>query len=148
MYRLCDWQCTVCGSVREAYVDTPCGEPIRRQTDIECVRCYTVTLHDRLLSLPAKPLFDRPRNPMVCGGRFDTLGHAPLSPMPDLPSGADETTANYKQLFASREWIEAKAKRKEESRRNKRKRERAAAIARGGNVNMRSDKCPGDPDMR
>jgi len=60
----------------------------------------------------------------------------------DAPSSAD-----YATLFETSEYkaVEKANKRIDET--NKAKRKRAKAIACGENVNMRRDKCPGDPNV-
>lgn len=60
----------------------------------------------------------------------------------DAPSSAD-----YASLFAKPEYKEVEHANQEIAKQNRSKRKRAKAIARGENVNMRRDKCPGDPKI-
>lgn len=60
----------------------------------------------------------------------------------DAPSSAD-----YASLFKTPEYKEAERANKQIATENAAKRKRAKAIAKGENVNMRRDKCPGDPNV-
>ena len=60
----------------------------------------------------------------------------------DAPSSAD-----YETMFQSPEYKEKSAANEQIKKENKAKQTRAKAIARGENINMRRDKCPGDPNM-
>ena len=60
----------------------------------------------------------------------------------DAPSSAD-----YASLFASKEYKHAEAERARIKKQNEQKRARAAAMRRGENVNMKRDKCAGDPNI-
>ncbi len=60
----------------------------------------------------------------------------------DAPSSAD-----YSDLFSKPEYKEVEARNEQITKENTSKQKRAKAIASGENVNMRRDKCPGDPNM-
>ncbi len=60
----------------------------------------------------------------------------------DAPSSAD-----YATLFASKEYKSAEAERTHIQKQNEQKRARASAIAKGENINMKRDKCAGDPNL-
>lgn len=60
----------------------------------------------------------------------------------DAPSSAD-----YQSLFSKPEYKEVEAVNDKITKENTAKRKRAKAMRRGENVNMRRDKCPGDPNM-
>jgi hypothetical protein len=62
--------------------------------------------------------------------------------MAGCPSSAD-----YATHFERPEYKETEAANKRIAEHNTEKRERAAAIKRGENINMRRDKCAGDPNM-
>ena len=133
--------------MHETLLDVPHGDRPALALAANCPRCKEALPHRRVLSLPAPYLGERVRNPCVRGGAFDTMGNAPVPALPDLPAGVESNTENYRQLFASTEWQEARSEVKEVNRRNARKRKRAAALERGENINMRRDKCDGDPKM-
>lgn len=147
MFRLYDWQCCACGKVDEHLTSCPAGERPKRKATQLCRWCGDVTPHERLMSCPAPYMGERVCNPMVRGGAFDTMGHAPVPDLPDLPAGVESNTANYRQLWSTPEWREAKADLKEANRKNAEKRKRASAMARGENINMRNDRCAGDPKV-
>lgn len=147
MYRLYDWRCRVCERTDEHLTQCRDGTKPKRQMLLCCRWCGVPRVHDRMISPPAPYMGERVINPMVRGGRFDTMGHEAPPMLPDLPSGVESTTSNYRQLFATPEWKEARAEQKEVARRNAQKRKRAAAIERGENINMRRDKCDGDPKV-
>lgn len=58
----------------------------------------------------------------------------------DAPSSAD-----YARLFETKEYKDAEKQRERIAKENKAKRKRAKAILSGENVNMKRDKCAGDP---
>jgi hypothetical protein len=82
-----------------------------------------------------------------------------MSQLPDTASSAERSavfreacndapsSADYASLFARPEYKEAERANKEIAKQNASKRKRAKAIARGENVNMRRDRCPGDPKI-
>lgn len=147
MHRLFDWQCSSCGTVTEQIVVFPQGARAPSVIVAPCEVCETDEPHDRLLSTPARYMGDRPRNPCVTGGGFDTMGYSPVQSLPDLPPDADSTLDNYKALWSTTDWKEKRALQREQNRKNREKRKRAAALASGATVNMRVDKCAGDPKM-
>ena len=57
------------------------------------------------------------------------------------------TSADYSSMFSKPEYKEVEQVNAEIAKQNKAKRKRAKAISRGENVNMRRDKCPGDPKI-
>lgn len=147
MYRLYDVQCLRCGRVSEALIACRRGKLPQAQVWEPCPQCGRVRRHARLLSPPAPYMGEKVYNPHVSGGAFDTLGQEAVPALPDLPPGVESNSDNYRQLFASQEWIETRAEVREVNRKNAQKRKRAAAIARGDNINMRRDKCDGDPHI-
>ena len=54
-YRLDDWTCQTCGTVREEMTEK--GGP--REIEIPCLVCQAVTRHDRKLSAPAQYMGER-----------------------------------------------------------------------------------------
>lgn len=147
VYRLYDWRCTECNVPEEHLTECPVGETPRKRSRLMCRWCGGITPHERLMSCPAPYMGERVLNPMVRGGSFDTMGQASPPPLPDLPAGVESTTSNYRQLFETKEWKEARAEQKHVNALNAEKRERAAAIRRGANINMRRDRCAGDPKV-
>ena len=147
MHRMFDWRCASCGSTRERIVWVPARAANPTTMTLWCDACAAKTEHERLISMPARYMGDRVRNPCVTGGSFDTMGFAPVQPLPDLPDGADSTLDNYKQLWSGKDWQEKRALQREQNRKNREKRRRAAALQRGASVNMRVDRCAGDPDL-
>jgi hypothetical protein len=118
-YRNLDWECP-CGDKREALVWVPHGEPSPASAAIECETCGHVTDHERRMSLPAAYLGEKPYAPKVYGGRFDTMGLAPLPP----------------RGHPDRERVKAL---------NAEKKQRAAAMKRDPNIDLRTNPLPGDP---
>ena len=147
MYRLYDVECSDCLCRYERLVDVPGGGTPPRTFEAQCDVCEEVSEHEVMLSCPAPYMGESVYNPHVRGGDFDTLGNAPVPELPDLPKGVDSNSDNYKQLWSTPEWKEARAEIKEVNRCNAHKRKRAAALHRGENINMRRDKCAGDPKI-
>lgn len=147
MYRLHDWECCACSTVHECLTDVPTGETPPRLSVQWCPVCEGDGQHERLISLVAEYHGERTLNPMVHGGSFDTMGKAPIPDLPDIPGSARGDTEDYRQLFATPEWKEARAAQRNVIRLNNEKKKRARALARGQQVNFRRDKCVGDPKV-
>jgi hypothetical protein len=151
MFRLYDFECTSCGWIRESVVQFDTDDSPPTHVFMHCPMCDTDENHKRIIvSMPAPYMGEKVLNPMVSGGQFDTVGNAPVAKLPDIPKGlTDDKDISYahRELFNSPEWKEAKAQRREDNRKNSEKRKRAAAIKAGANVNMRTDKCAGDPKL-
>lgn len=145
MFRNYDWQCS-CGETVQFMVQFPTGDRPVAQLGLWCGTCQAVTVHDRLISLTAPYMGEKMLNPMVSGGKFDTMGMASLPKIPDaLPSSA--TWSDYKDRWQSKEWKEFKKETASVKKQNRQKQKRAAAIKRGENINMRTCKLPGDPKI-
>lgn len=147
MFRNYDWMCDGCASKVEygmklSQID---NEKPPEEIQLFCRVCEEFKLHARLLSLPAPYMGEKVCNPQVHGGKFDTMGEAPVPSLPELPAGSD--TSAYRELFQTAEYKEVRAERDNIISQNKAKKKRAAALAQGGTVNMRNDKLPGDPKV-
>lgn len=177
MYRLFDFECDSCGTRAEALVSVPAGESPPKSIEADCWMCECVTGHSRIMPLVARYLGEKVFNPAVYGGRFDTMGHQALPSLPDVPGWSEaerqaETALRdlpdnhtldqrrealrsvefpgadaYMELAAKPETKEIKRERKRIAEQNAQKKQRAAAIRRGDNVNMRTDRCAGDPKV-
>lgn len=154
-FRSYDWECTQCGCVAWHLVDVPHGELPPRTAELPCLECDEMTEHDKVISLVAAYMGEKMLNPIVHGGKFDTAGRRELPSMPafdNLPPDASisarkERVDAYRERFQSNEWREMKRERAAIRAENAQKRQRLAAIARGDNINMRRDKCAGDPKV-
>ena len=145
MFRQYDWQCETCGGVTEHLVQFPQGEKPPSTIIDECSQCGTDQTLSRCLSLPSPYMGETVLNPMVSGGRFDTVGHKKPPPMPMLPEGLNASAK--KDFFNSKQYKEAKASRQRVIKQNRAKQKRAALIKSGANINMRTDRLPGDPNV-
>jgi hypothetical protein len=177
MFRLFDWECQVCGDKEEHLACVPSGESPPRTIDATCDACGKVTRKDRLFPLPAKYMGEAACNAVVRGGKYDTAGMRKLEKLPPLPGEAEHqrrcseaaakcetasearqavlamakegpTAADYAAHFAKPEYREAERRRRRTQRENKQKQKRLAALRRGEPVNMRRDKCAGDPNWK
>ena len=147
MWRRYDWECQDCGQTMEHMLCIPEGQTPVRCVGLRCQVCRQVTVHRRLISMPAEYHGERVRSPMVAGGRFDTMGQKALPALPSAPAGYDGSAAANKALFRSPEWREARKERAARQAENKMKQARAAAIEAGANINMRTCRLPGDPRL-
>jgi DNA-directed RNA polymerase subunit RPC12/RpoP len=150
MLKLWDYQCLVCGHIHERLAKTaPSTMRLR------CPRCQCKTKHEKRFPLVAEYHGEKTHNPVVYGGRFDTMGAVKPNKLPPLPVGDPETDpvsgrtsrgVTFDQLYdytkANRELIHAN---REIKKQNLAKKKRAAALKRGEAVNMRRDRCIGDP---
>jgi hypothetical protein len=119
-------------------------------------------IHERRISCPAPYMGEKVLNPMVSGGGFDTTGHKALPALPEFKDSgevfrddprSEASPGNRGKVarealtehFQSSDFKEAKRARAAVKAENKQKQKRAAAIRRGENVNMRRDRCAGDP---
>lgn len=143
MFRLFDWQCARCGKAHESLVEFSQGSSAPRRVMLKCPRCVRVTSHVRMIPLPAKYMADRPLNPVVYGGRFDTAGHQAEPRLPEVPDGA--TYSDFKDLVHSKEYQGIKKEKARIRANNAAKKRRLKALKSGASVNMRVDRCPGDP---
>lgn len=178
-FRFYDWECGVCSARREALLWVDGGSEPDKRTKLRCDKCGRITTHTRLVSLPAPYTGEQVHNPMVTGGRYDTMGH---EPMPDVPTnrhlaehqarcsaalaslpdslspqerhravcaavGSSPNVCDIQSHYNKPEVKEVLAERNKIKQRNKQKRARAAALASGAPVNMRRDRCPGDPKI-
>ena len=140
MFRLFDWQCTKCNRIAERV------EPAElKHLHADCPVCGTMTNHDRILSAPAPYLGEKPHNPEMMGGKFDTMGMRAPPCGPIMPDGL--SYSGVKDYLNTREVKEARAERKKVIEENKMKRKRAQALRQGKNINMRVDRLPGDPKI-
>jgi hypothetical protein len=144
-FRLYDWQCQSCEHIREAVIFFPEGGLPPERDLIKCSVCDDENRHKRIISKPAKYMADRPLNPEVCGGSFDTMGYKSAPDLPRLPDGAGYL--EYKDFFQTKTYKEAKEARQAVIKENKAKRKRAALLKQGKTINMREDKLPGDPKI-
>lgn len=177
MFRLFDWECQVCGFVEEHLAIVPQGEPPPRTIQAACARCRKATIKDRLFPLPAKYLGECECNAVVRGGKYDTAGMRKLERLPELPGEAEHQrrctevaakisdpaerrqavlamakegpqAADYAAHFNKPEYREVERRRAKTKRENRAKQKRLAALRRGERVNMRRDKCAGDPNWK
>jgi hypothetical protein len=144
-WRLYDWECIHCQTIREDLVPYVAEESPPSRNEMWCKTCDKITMHHRLIACPAKYLYDRPLNPMVAGGNFDTMGYR-QAPMPKYPS-PDISYNDRKDYYNSKEHKAVMAERKAILAENKVKRARAEAIQSGANISMRDTKLPGDPKV-
>ena len=147
MFRLNEWECVACGVAHEDLVDVPHGKAPSRFCVLWCPACETQGQHERLLSASAEYHGEKALNPHVYGGKYDTMGRAEVPLLPELPPGAPGDVDDYRQLFASPEWKEARREQKHVIGLNEQKRARARAAQRGQAINFRRDKCAGDPKV-
>jgi hypothetical protein len=147
VFRFFDFQCTVCNVVRDAVIEYPQGETPPKTQQLTCFDCQKETRHERLISMPAEYHGEKVLNPVVSGGSFDTAGKKQVPTLPDLPRGVAETTSNYRQLFSTSEYREAKREREAVKKENAAKQDRLKKLRAGANINMRRDKLPGDPKI-
>jgi len=143
MWKPGDWECKSCGGVTEHFLSVPHGGVMPQTIDRECAACGFDGEHTRRLALIAPYMGEKVHNPMVSGGKFDTVGNKRPPSLPTLPQGA--TGMDYKYLFDKPEYKETERERARVVSENKTKRKRAAALKKGGTVNMRVDKVAGDP---
>ena len=170
-FRLYDHRCKDCSVSVEHLIDVPHGEKAPLESWLDCTMCGTTTLHARELSKPAAYMGEKAENPVMRGGSYDTAGFRQLPPLPDLPGEAERASAyakaiesnpgvpehevlrkvdapsasDYKGLFQSKAWKQAKHDRELVTRENAAKRKRLRALQRGEVVNMKRDRCKGDP---
>lgn len=140
MFRLYDWECSLCGAVREHVVSFPQGEKPPPSCDIWCEGCEAFVPHARLSPLPARYLYDRPFSPEVVGGQFDTMGAKRMPALPRPPANVSDS--GMRDFYNSREWRDAKDERKAIRAQNEKKRARARAGA-----DFRQNPLPGDPKL-
>ena len=145
MFRNYDWQCSKCDGVTEHVVQFQQGEKPPKTIVDDCSHCETEQTLSRCLSLPSPYMGETVVNPMVSGGRFDTVGRKKLPPMPTMPDGLN--ASGKKDFFNSRQYKDAKVKRQRVIKENRAKQKRAALIKSGANINMRTDRLPGDPNI-
>lgn len=146
MFRSFDWECQTCGNVDWRVVGVPSGSSVPTEHLWPCDMCEAETLHDRVLSLPAPYMGERVYNPQVAGGKFDTLGHK-IGPSLPPPLPPEAKAGDWVDRWQSKEFKERKAAIVANNKENAAKRKRAAALKRGENVNMRTDKLAGDPKI-
>jgi hypothetical protein len=145
MFRLFDWQCCECGAVEEQLIGVERGDFVPDLAIFFCAKCSTTTNQTRCVSLPAPYMGERPLNPMVTGGQFDTMGYEREPNSSVLRDGM--TVGEFNEARHSKEYKETRREVDAVRERNKAKRERAAAIKRGENINMRTCRLPGDPKI-
>ena len=145
MFRNYDWQCSKCDSVKEFLVEFPQGDKPPKVIIEQCAPCQKETKMTRCLVLPSKYMGETVVNPMVAGGRFDTVGQRKLPDLPQMPEGLN--ASGKKDFFNSKEFQSAKKRRESVKKQNKAKQKRADLIRKGANINMRNDKLPGDPNV-
>lgn len=141
MIVLYDWQCEHCGTVIEHGIECATGAPVDDRPKVLglfCGECYGVTLHDRLFPRPqhytkARLWYEQH------GGKGDTMGSAPIDPLPRLQEGQ-----SIKDLYHSKEYQDAKKKRREQVENNAAKRARARLKRAGVDIDLRVDRLPGD----
>lgn len=172
-WKLFDWVCRHCHGKHEAMVSV--NGTLPETLVAQCPLCTIYTHHDRCkVNLFARYTGEHARqdpraNPLIHGGRFDTLGAKALPDLPDLP-GVDAveekmgddlargmhvddvatkyrnelpSTMDYKTLFAKPEWKDAKRERQARKKENALKKRRARALKRG-DVNLRTSRVAGD----
>ena len=171
MLRLYDWDCRRCGAIGEHLVRVDSGTAPPKESTLPCPACNQDTPHERRLSLPAPYLGEKVHNICVYGGSNDTMGYKALPKLPKVP-GADNVNrkfneylaqgaspkdayrdtwkdtpdlADYNSVCNKPEVREIEKERSRIMKENIKKRERARALKSGANINMRQDKCAGDP---
>ena len=141
MLRWFDFECVKCGKQRPEFVEVPHGDEAPRRVILEC--CAGATPHRRIMSRPARYVYDRPMMREVYGGSYDTMGHRSLTRLPELPEGA--TADQAMALFQTSDYQEIRKKRRHEVEMNKAKAARAEAAKAGANMDLRNTPLPGDP---
>ncbi len=146
-FRQYDFQCARCTETHPDLVWVPHGQKPPKRARIFCRTCGDNTMHDRLISAPAKYTYDRPFAPVVYGGKYDTMGHRQSGvELPDLPR--DATFDQARDVLMSKDRREKVEANLAVARENKLKRKRAAAMKKDPNLNLRAHRLPGDPEMR
>lgn len=141
MLVLYDWECDGCGAVQEHALSVETGSPVSSRAHelwLDCRYCKGEERHERL--------FPRPQHytkakitTQQSGGKYDTMGMAPVDPLPRLKPGQP-----LKELVVSKEYQDVKKRRKEQHENNLAKRERARLMRAGADIDLRVDKLPGD----
>ncbi len=145
-FRQYDFECRYCHNVVTDLMWVDHGATPAKTMDIECTRCNEPCTHDRIISMPAQYLYDRPYAPVVYGGKYDTQGYRKLPPMPKLPD--DCAFDKARDILGSKEAKEARKERAAVLQENAQKRARAKAMkASPGSVDLRKNPLPGDPKM-
>ena len=98
MLRLADWKCDTCGELGEELVEVPRGESLPKQQELVCATCNAETTHTRQLALPAPYMGERPLNPRMFGGSFDTMGREAPPDLPELPGAVEHMQATATKL--------------------------------------------------
>ena len=145
VFRQYDIECLGCGHVHAGLIQAMSGQPVPKRVNDDCPRCGKETRHDRLISCPAEYMGEKDQSPIVKGGNMDTAGEERLPELPTLPTMSHSD--QYRDLFKTPEYKEAKRKRTVVSSNNKQKKRRLAAKMRGENVNFKRDRCKGDPNF-
>jgi hypothetical protein len=138
MLKLFDWKCRSCGATIEHVIDVAAKMLAPRTMRSSCRSCRKRTTHERLMSAPAPYTGEKVYCPRVYGGKFDTMGYRSGPKLPEIKDGEnlrDYARANKEILRERREVFKG----------NTEKRKRANALAKGGRVNFRRDKCRADP---
>lgn len=154
MFRRYDWECQQCSAVFERIVQFPQAQPAPKTLgeveaeELTCPSCNgDASTAQRLISMPAEYHGERVLNPIVRGGKFDTVG-ARTVPRHGLGSLPDHCTYAEAREFTQRpEYQEWRKEKKAVQAENATKRKRMAALAAGAPVNFRRDRCPGDPKI-
>lgn len=147
MFRCFDWECGHCGQAAESTDAYQQGRSIPRERHAYCGHCGFKTKQRRLPPLVGPYTGEQTRNPMVSGGKFDTMGYETVPRLPEIPEAAMGTVQDLKGFVQGKEYVEAKRIRREVVARNKAKRRRAELLKAGAPINMRRDKLPGDPTI-
>lgn len=141
MLVLYDWECRLCGRVREESLDVETGSPVSDRPKhlwLRCDGCGFLSEHLRLFPRP-QHYVKAPIRTQQSGGKYDTMGFAPLDPLPRLQK--DQPIGD---LYHSKEYQDAKKRRAEQHQNNLAKRERARLMRAGADIDLRVDKLPGD----
>lgn len=91
MWKPVDFQCGVCGHIRERFIDVPIGQDRPESMTFRCHECNADTTHHSIIGLPAPYMGEKVLNPQMYGGEYDTMGHREPMPLPDLPGQAEHS---------------------------------------------------------
>lgn len=148
MFRLFDWECDECGDVTEHIIEFATGEGPPPAGEFPCYACEDMTQHTRCaVNLTAQYMGDKPIVAAVHGGRNDTMGHGPVTPLPTPPREL-ESKSDYMDWVHTPERREQLQQRQADRAKNRVKRERAQKLKRAGEpLDLRKHRVAGDPKI-
>lgn len=140
---LFDFACDSCGTILEHFVASGVDKIHG------CALCGGGPQRRIRVSKPAPYFGEKVYNVQICGGKHDTMGYEHIPPAPlSFDFWADGVNGqDIKHEITKPEYKNWKEKKKRIQKRNLAKRKRAAALERGEKINMRRDRCEGDPKI-